>query len=129
MKTIKQTYLIDAPFEEVWKALVDPVYIDGWGGGPAEMDDKKGTKFSLWGGEIWGTNIEVIPNKKLVQEWYSKGEIKDKPSKATFELHEDKGKTRLELVHEEVPDDVVDDIDNGWKDYYLGPLKSFLESE
>jgi uncharacterized protein YndB with AHSA1/START domain len=129
VKTVKQTYMIKAPIEEVWKALVDVRHIEAWGGGPAKMDDKAGTKFSLWGGSIWGENLEVVPNKKLVQDWYSDEEKKwKKPSKVTFALQKEKDVVRLELVHEDVPDENAHDIDEGWKDYYLGPLKDYLES-
>lgn len=129
MKTIKQTYVIKATLGDVWKALVDPKFIESWGGGPAKMDDKVGTKFSLWGGSIWGENLEVVLNKKLVQDWYSDEENKwVKPSKVTFTLQEDKDGVKLELIHENVPDENVKDIDEGWKDYYLGPLKNYLES-
>ena len=130
MKTLKQTYLIKAPLEEVWKALVDVRYIQGWGGGPAKMDDKVGTKFSLWGGSIWGENLEVVLNKKLVQDWYSDEEKKWKtPSRVTFTLHAEKDGVRLELIHENVPDENAEDINEGWKNYYLGPFKDYLESK
>jgi uncharacterized protein YndB with AHSA1/START domain len=130
MKTLQQTYLIKAPIAEVWQSLVNVDYIQGWGGGPAKMDDKVGTEFSLWGGSIWGENLEVVPNQKLVQAWYSDEEPKwRKPSKVTFNLHSENGSTRLELLHEAVPDQNADDIDKGWKDYYLGPLKNYLESK
>lgn len=129
MKTIKQTYLIKAPIEEVWRALVNTSYIDQWGGGPSKMDGEAGTKFSLWGGSIWGQNLEVIPNKKLVQDWYSNEEIKwEEPSKVTFTLQEKKDAVKLELLHENVPDENVDSIYAGWKDYYLEPLKKHLEA-
>jgi len=130
MKTIKQTYIIKAPIEDVWKALVDVYDIDRWGGGPAKMNDKVGTKFSLWRGSIWGKNLEVIPNQKLVQDWYSDEEKKwDKPSKVTFTLLAEKDGVKLELVHENIPDGNAKDINKGWKDYYLGPLKDYLESK
>ena len=89
---IKQTYRIQAPIAEVWKAYVDPKYIDRWGGGSAKMDDRVGTKFSLWGGSIWGTNTKVIKEKKLVQEWYSESEHGKwgQPSLVTFTLHKKK---------------------------------------
>lgn len=48
MKTIKQVYKINAPISEVWKALVDPKIINQWGGGPARMNDKLDTEFTLW---------------------------------------------------------------------------------
>lgn len=131
MKTIKQIYFIHAPLSEVWKALVDPEYIDGWGGGPAKMDEKVGTRFSLWDGSIWGTNIEVKPEKKLVQEWYSESGDKkwEKPSVATFTLVQKKDGVEIDFFHADIPDDDAKDIEEGWKDYYLGPLKEYLEEK
>jgi activator of HSP90 ATPase len=125
MKTIKQTYRIAAPVAEVWRALVDPAIIDGWGGGPAVMSEVVNSDFSLWGGDIHGRNIKIIPEKKLVQEWYSGHWVK--PSLATFELFEYGEETRLELIHTDVPDDEADEIDQGWRDFYLGPIKDMLE--
>lgn len=128
MKTIKQTYHINASIEKVWQALVDPKAIEGWGAGPAKMNAKVDAEFSLWGGEVWGKNVEVIPNKKLVQEWF--GGKWDKPSIATFSLHkEEDGSTRIDLVHEDVPDNEAKDHEEGWKDYYFGPLKDYVEQK
>jgi len=125
MKTVKQTYIIKVPVEKVWTALVNPKEIDDWGAGPAEMDDKVGTEFKLWGGDIWGKNLEVEPQRRLVQEWYS-GDWPE-PSKATFLLKSDGDKTTVELLHENIPDDEAKEIADGWKNYYLGPMKEMLE--
>ena len=90
------------------------------------MDGRVGTKFKLWGSEIRGTNIRVIPHKKLVQDWYG-GEW-PQPSKVTFTLKPERNGTRLELHHENIPDAEAKDIDEGWHEYYLGPLKIYLEN-
>ncbi len=136
MKTIKQVYHINAPVETVWQALVDPKVIDSWDGGPAKMSPKAGASFSLWGGDIHGKNLEAVENKKLVQEWYS-GDW-SKPSKATFTLKEEEAhpkvravqaKTRVELLHEDVPDAEEKDIAEGWNIYYLGEIKRLLEKK
>ncbi|MBF8250205.1 MAG: Activator of Hsp90 ATPase 1 family protein [Candidatus Levybacteria bacterium] len=124
---IKQTYLINSTLDEVWQALVNPKYINAWGGGPVKMNEKKGTKFELWGGDIHGKNIEVVPLKKLVQEWY--GGKWEKPSVVTFTLTKDGNKTKLNLLQTDVPDNEVKDIDDGWKEYYLGPMKEYLEKK
>lgn len=121
------TYHIHAPLKKVWQALVDPKVITDWGGGPVQMSDKTGEKFSLWGGEIHGTNSEVIPEQKLVQERYST----DDPEHATictFLLSEKDEHTTVELIHEHVSEKHHKDIDEGWKDYYLGPMKDYLEN-
>ena len=119
MKVIKQTYIIKAPLEKVWKALTDPKVIEKWGAGPAVMDNKEGTEFSLWGGDIFGKNIEVIPGKKLVQYWYA-GKW-DEPSKVLFTLTSKGNTTTVDLLHENIPDSEASEIESGWRQYYMGP--------
>ncbi|MFC1971962.1 SRPBCC domain-containing protein [Chloroflexota bacterium] len=126
MKSIKQTYRIQAPASMVWQALVDPEAIERWGGGPVKMDDQVGTRFELWGGDIYGVNTEVVKERKLAQDWF--GGDWPKPSKVTFTLNEDSGQTTLVLLHEDVPDDEVDNFYEGWKEFYLGPIKELLEA-
>lgn len=126
MKTIKQTYRVEAPIEGVWEALVNPGEIDAWGGGPAIMDDKVGTEFSLWNGDIHGKNIEVKQYELLKQEWVS-GDWPE-PSIVTFVLKPDGNGTKIELVHENIPDKEAKEIEDGWKKYYLGEIKNLLEA-
>ena len=127
MKTIKQTCLINSSLDEVWEALINPKYINAWGGGPSKMNDKKETRFEFWGGDIYGKNIDVIPLKKLVQEWFG-GNWK-KPSIVTFALREEKDGVKIDLLHTDIPDNEAKDIEQGWKEYYLGPLKEYLENK
>lgn len=130
MKSINQTYHIVASASDIWQALTNSKDIKKWGAGPAKMDDKVGTKFSLWGGDIWGKNIEVIPEKKLVQEWYSKENEKwEKPSIVTITLIKEEKGIRLFLHQTDLPDAFATNIANGWRDYYLEPLKSYVEEK
>ena len=125
LKTIKKLYEIAASQSQVWKALVEPEIIDKWGGGPSKMDSKIGFHFQLWGGDIYGKNIEVEEEKKLVQEWFG-GNWK-KPSIVTFTLKSENKNIILELEQVNVPDEEADDIDQGWDEYYLNPMKKMLE--
>ena len=125
MKTIKQAYKINASVEKVWEALVNPEIINKWGGGPAKMSDKL-EDFSLWGGDVYGKNIEVVPCKLLKQEWY--GGKWAKPSIMSFKLSEKDGLTTVELFQTDIPDEEEKDIDMGWKDYYMEPLKKLVEN-
>lgn len=126
-KPIKKSYKIYAKIDEIWSALVDPEYIKEWGACPCIMEAKKGTEFTLWEGDIHGKNIEVVPKKKLVQEWYS-GDW-SKPSIVSFTLKPGKNSSLLELEHTGVPDDEYNDIDTCWDDYYLAPIKEYLEKK
>lgn len=124
MKIIHQTYFIKAPVKEVWNALVNRIYIEEWSGSKASMAAQVGTKFTLWETQIHGTNLEVIPHKRLKQEWYADY---DTPSFVTFILSEKDGVTTVELIHEQVPSDKFKEIKEGWKDYYMKPLKKYVE--
>ena len=125
MNIIGKKYLFKAPVEKVWRSLVDPKIINKWGGGPAKMSDKKDVKFALWGGEIYGKNIEIVKNTKLVQNWYG-GKWKE-PSIVTFVLTKKGKDTVLDFVQRNVPDEEAKDVDEGWDDYYFGPMKEYLE--
>jgi activator of HSP90 ATPase len=72
-----------------------------------------------------------LENEKLVQEWFSEEENTwDKPSTVTFMLSKLRGGgTKLDLLQKDVPDENVEDIENGWEEYYLGPLKEYLETK
>lgn len=126
MRTIKKSYAIRAPLEKVWEAFVDPEVIDEWGAGPAVMDEQAGTKFSLWGGDIHGKNLEVAPQEKIIQEWF--GGDWEEPSIVSFSFSTDGDKTHVDLIQENVPEAEADDIDDGWDSYYLGAIKEYLET-
>lgn len=122
-RTIKQSYTIKAPASKVWEALTKPALIKKWSGAPAKMSDREGSKFSIWGGDMFGTNLEVVKGKKLVQEWCTKSF----KSRASFTL-KGKGKsTVVDLIHSDVPADEYDSYAQGWEDYYLGAIRNMFE--
>lgn len=120
-------YTIDitADPEEVFTALTNPFQIEIWSGYPTEMKAEEGYVFSLWEGDICGVNLEVKPNRLLVQEWFF-GEIAE-PSIVTLKLKKVDGATRVELEHTNIPEEVFEEIVEGWKEYYLGSIKGMLE--
>jgi len=127
MPTIEQKYEMNATPEEVFDALVNPDTIQHWSGDEAKMGPDVGDTFTLWGGQMFGTNIEVVKNKKLVQEWcYDQWEA---PSKVTFTLKPKGKKTIVELLHEDVPEKSLRSIDEGWDAYYLGAMKDMFEEK
>lgn len=128
MKSLEKHYTIAAPLSHIWQALIDPKKIADWGAGPAKMNEKNNESFSLWGGEIYGKNVRVEKNKLLEQEWF--GGKWEEPSIVTIHLEEiDKNKTSITLVQKHIPDEEEKSIDQGWDDYYFGPLKEYLENK
>ena len=126
MKSLMQTYEIKATPSQVWQALVDPEQIEAWGAGKAVMSENEG-EFSLWDGDIHGTNTKVIKHKLLVQNWLA-GDWAE-PSVVEITLLEHKGGTSVVLNHSNIPDEEFDGIESGWQNFYFSPLKSLVESQ
>lgn len=125
MRTIHQTYHIDAPVSKVWEALVDPKVIEIWSGDKVEMKAELGFNWKLWSGQMHGENVQVVPEKKLVQTWLTD----DLPptSMVTFTLSESEDGTDLELLHENVSDEEFENYSLGWDEHYCGAIKELLE--
>ncbi|MBI4201307.1 MAG: SRPBCC domain-containing protein [Chloroflexi bacterium] len=112
--------------EEVWRRLVDPTEIEGWSGASAVMEAWPGGRFELWGGDMFGVNLEVAPPRKLVQQWQVRGW--EEPSTVTFTLRSNRaeGQTIVELVHAGVPAEEAEEYAQGWDEHYLGAIKRGL---
>ena len=125
MKDYKQYITVEAEPEDVYACLTNPFTIELWSDMPAKMKAEEGTEFEMFEGDIAGKILELVPNEKVVQQWYF-GE-QEEPSIVTFKIHPGKGKVSLELRHTNIPDEAYEEMAEGWKKYYLGRIKEFLE--
>ncbi len=124
MKTFKKTFRINAEPSDVFSALTNPYTIELWSGYPAVMSQEPGSEFSLWEGDITGKNIEIVQDKKLVQEWYF-GEQEER-SIVTITIAPDRENSSVTVEHTNIPDEDFNDIAEGWREYYIGAIISFF---
>jgi uncharacterized protein YndB with AHSA1/START domain len=127
LKEFKTRIKIKAEPGDVYAALTNPFTIELWSGYAAEMGQEPGSEFTMWDGDITGRILELIPNEKVVQEWYF-GE-QEEPSVVTIKIFADRANSQIDLVHTNIPADVYDEICEGWTEYYLGAIKDFLDIE
>jgi activator of HSP90 ATPase len=123
MKDYKKYYSIQADAEVLYKALTTAATIQLWTGEDAEMSTEVGSEFSLWEGSIVGKNLEFIENKMIKQQWYFDGQ--EEESIVTIKIHPDGEASSVELRHSNIPDEVYDDIVEGWNENYFGSLMEF----
>jgi uncharacterized protein YndB with AHSA1/START domain len=125
MKTVTQRHFINATPEEVYMALTNPLTIELWSGYPADMQPVEGTEFALFEGDILGQNITLVPNQKVVQEWY----FGDNPEKSivTILLKAGDGGTHVDLEHTNIPDSDAENMEEGWNSYYWGAIKKYFK--
>lgn len=123
MKDYKQYFLISAEPEEVYAALTNAATLQLWTGEPAIMNEEAGSEFNLWQGSIVGKNLEFVPGKKIVQEWFFGDQ--EPASIVSILLHPHKQGTSAELRHTNIPDEAYDEIVEGWNDVYFNALQDF----
>jgi len=123
MKDFKKYYILNAPPEEVYLALTLPATIRLWTGDEVDMLAEQGSEFSLWDGSITGKNLEFVPGKKIMQQWYFGEQAEE--SIVTITLHPHAQGTSVELRHINIPDEDYNDIVKGWDKSYFGALEEF----
>ena len=128
-KTIRQSVTIKANPHEVYDALMDSRKHSKFTDGKASISRKVGGKFTAYDGYIEGVNLELVPDRKIVQSWRGSDWPEGHYSKATFSLKQVEGGTRLSFTQTGVPDEQYDSISQGWHDFYWKPMKDMLENQ
>ena len=126
LKILKQAVMFDASSHEVFELLMDSKKHAAFTGDSAKISRKSGSSFSAYGGYIEGKNIEIVPDKKIVQSWRASDWEEGHFSKATFEFKELKGKTKMTFTQENIPASQFASIKQGWIDFYWNPMKDYL---
>ena len=123
---IHQEVVFAASPQRVYQALMNQDQHGAFTGGPAEIDPAVGGAFACHGGQIVGRNIELEPDRRIVQAWRVAAWDDGVYSVVRFELEGDGDETRLTLDHTGVPTDARDMVAAGWPVRYWEPLKSYL---
>ncbi len=126
-KTIRQSVKIKASAHEVYEAIMDSRKHTEFTGDKASISRKVGGKFSTFDGYAEGVNLELVPDRKIVQTWRASDWPAGHYSKVTFTLKEIESGTQLTFTQSDIPKEFFADVSQGWRDYYWQPLKEMLE--
>jgi activator of HSP90 ATPase len=126
-KLIKQTITFNASPHEVYEALMDSKKHSAFTGGKASISRTVGGKFSAYDNYITGKNIELVPDKKIVQEWRAVDWPEGYFSHIIYEFTAVPEGTRLDFTHADVPNGTEEEFTQGWIDNYWEPMKAYLE--
>jgi activator of HSP90 ATPase len=125
-KTLHQSVKLSASPHDVYVALMDSKKHAEFTGAGAKISPKKGGKFSTFDDYATGENLELVPDKKIVQSWRASDWPKGHYSVATFELKLGGKGTQLDFTQTDIPEEVYDDIAQGWVDWYWDKLKAYF---
>jgi activator of HSP90 ATPase len=125
-KTIRQSVTLKATPHQVYEALMDSRRHSQFTGAKATISREVGGEITTYDGYITGRNLELEPDRRIVQTWRANDWLEGLESQVTFSLTAVPGGTRLSLTHRGVPDGEYESIKQGWIAYYWTPLKVML---
>lgn len=126
-KSVRQSVTIQTSPKTIYDALMDSRKHSLFTGSKASISRRVGGKFTAYDGYAEGTNLELVPGKRIVQSWRANDWPKGHYSKATFTIRTVKDGTKLTFTQTGIPDRQVASIKQGWIDFYWKPLKELLE--
>ena len=123
MRSFKKTFSINVEPSDIYAALTNPFTIELWSGYHSLMPSKPGEEFNMWDGDICGKIIDLVPDKKVVQEWYFGDREID--SVVTITIAGNGGNSAVTVVQTNIPCEDYQNIEEGWNEYYMGAIKRF----
>ncbi len=132
MKTgsIEQSIYFPAQPQDVYEALMDEAKHAEFTGSEVKMSKEIHGKFSAFDGYVHGRNLELVPGKKIVQEWHFEedGWPDDHFSRCEFNFEKEGEGTRMQFKQTDIPEHKVSSLEKGWDDFYWEPMTEFFEN-
>lgn len=115
--------------QRIYDALTDSKQFAAFSGAPAQIDATPGGAFSLFGGQIEGRNLDLIPGKRLVQAWRpADWAAKGLYTVVKFELEAHGSETTLVIDQWGFPPGGYDHLSEGWQSHYIAGLRKYFSA-
>jgi activator of HSP90 ATPase len=125
-KTLHQSVVFETDPHEVYETLMDSKKHAIFTGAKAKIGRRVGDSFSVWDEWASGRNVELVPDKKIVQQWRGADWPEGHYSVITVELKKVDRGTRLDFTQTDIPEMFYEDIAQGWKEWYWEKLKKYF---
>ena len=93
------------------------------------IDRRAGGAFTLFGGYITGRNLELVPDKRLVQAWRAGSWDAGEYCVVRFELRSEPSGCRIIFDQRGFPASQGKSLAYGWRVHYWEPLSKFLSAK
>jgi activator of HSP90 ATPase len=122
--SLHQQAAFAAPPSHIYRALLNSEAFAAISGFPAIIHPKAGGAFSLFGGQVVGRNIELVPDRRIVQAWRVPADFPPGVySLVKFELAPKGSGTLLTLDQTGFPPGHFDHLNAGWGPHYWESMK------
>ena len=125
---IHQLIQFSASPHAVYEALMDSKQHGEFTHSEAKISRDVGGIFSAYDGYITGINIELVPDKKIVQDWRAVDWPEGFFSRVIFEISPQGIGTHLDFTHNGFPEGTLEEFRQGWSDNYWDPMKLYFKN-
>jgi activator of HSP90 ATPase len=126
-RAIHQEEDLKAAPHRIYEALLDSKQFTAFSGGrAAEIDRTVGGAFTIFAGHIVGRNLELVPDRRIVQAWRVVPWPEGVFSIARFEMVETDSGTRVIFDHTGFPSELAEHLESGWNENYWKALQKYL---
>lgn len=127
--TIEQFISFNATPDVVYDLIMNAEKHSEFTGSDVEMSQEIDGKFRVFDGYCHGHNIELVKGKKIVQAWHfaEEGWPENHYSICTFLFEPEDGGTKMTFVQTGVPEQSLAALEEGWLEYYWGPMSEFID--
>lgn len=126
-RTIHQEVTIAGSPKAVYDAIMSSEkFTEMTGGRAAEISTEEGGAVSMFGGDIQGRNIELVPGERIVQAWRAGAWPAGVYSICAFAMSAEGDGTKMVFDQAGYPDEAHDMLEGGWHQMYWGPLNQML---
>jgi activator of HSP90 ATPase len=125
-KKLKLTEEFQCQVQDVYRALTEKDMLRAFTQSDVEIKSEKSGRFSLFGGNVVGEFVKLIPNEKLEMKWRFKSWPFEHYSEVVIDFEEKESSTILKLSQIGIPQEDYEKTKEGWKIYYWQPMRQRL---
>lgn len=115
---------------EIYEAWLNGDSHSAMTGGEATGSPVAESEFTAWDGYIWGRNLELFQDTRIVQSWRTTDFQEDDPdSLVEIELETTERGCKVTIHHSNIPEDHPSDYEQGWKEHYFEPMADYFGNQ
>ena len=127
-ETLELSDVMSASPERVYRAWLDAKEHTAMTGAETVIQNAIGAAFQASDGYIVGMNLDLEPNRRIVQSWRTSEFPAGAPHSKLEILFDEApdGGTRVTLHHTDIPEGQAEQYREGWESYYFAPMKEYF---
>ena len=125
--SIHQEVTINAKPEDVYQAFMDETRHSAFTGAASSISNEIGGRAEMHDGQIVAQNIELEPNRKIVQAWRVAAWEDGIYTLLRIGLVPEEQGTRIILDQTGCPEDMTEHLAAGWEARYWQPMKAYFD--